>query len=399
MFTKRIMIISVLLIVAIGALSCVSAGDVNTTDQRAADDGIEVTQNNELSTNDNVITDPTEKTVAEPLGNATLTPTNLEGGYKTGIATVKVTDLNNNPLANQKIILTVVSEINSTTSSKTDANGIATFNFKDLRYRLNEGTSSNIIVSTYDLTVGKYPIKFDLNSENYTAKTVSDTLIVKKTYANIGVNSLNVPYGSNETFTVTLTDSATGVPIGNEYLRIRLVNVADDAFLYLTDPQGKVQIKVNQFSPGNYQFNVAVANEDNIQAYSKTANVVINEPIKKLTVVGTTKKFKNSGQIILKVKDKSTGKFISGIKLKIKVFTGKKYKTFNLVTKKSKKISNAIGVLLKTNKFSVGTHKVTVKITSPNYTGSGTFKLTIPKTAQKYKKFTYVVSNGKGKYV
>lgn len=399
MFTKRIMIISVLLIVAIGALSCVSAGDVNATDQLAADDGIEVTQNNELSTNDNVITDPTEKTVAEPLGNATLTPTNLEGGYKTGIATVKVTDLNNNPLANQKIILTVVSEINSTTSSKTDANGIATFNFKDLRYRLNEGTSSNIIVSTYDLTVGKYPIKFDLNSENYTAKTVSDTLIVKKTYANIGVNSLNVPYGSNETFTVTLTDSATGVPIGNEYLRIRLVNVADDAFLYLTDPQGKVQIKVNQFSPGNYQFNVAVANEDNIQAYSKTANVVINEPIKKLTVVGTTKKFKNSGQIILKVKDKSTGKFISGIKLKIKVFTGKKYKTFNLVTKKSKKISNAIGVLLKTNKFSVGTHKVTVKITSPNYTGSGTFKLTIPKTAQKYKKFTYVVSNGKGKYV
>ena len=333
------------------------------------------------------------------MGNATLTPTNLEGGYKTGIATVKVTDLNNNPLANQKIILTVVSEINSTTSSKTDANGIATFNIKDLRYRLNEGTSSNIIVSTYDLTVGKYPIKFDLNSENYTAKTVSDTLIVKKTYANIGVNSLNVPYGSNETFTVTLTDSATGVPIGNEYLRIRLVNVADDAFLYLTDPQGKVQIKVNQFSPGNYQFNVAVANEDNIQAYSKTANVVINEPIKKLTVVGTTKKFKNSGQIILKVKDKSTGKFISGIKLKIKVFTGKKYKTFNLVTKKSKKISNAIGVLLKTNKFSVGTHKVTVKITSPNYTGSGTFKLTIPKTAKKYKKFTYVVSNGKGKYV
>ena len=399
MFTKRIMIISVLLIVAIGALSCVSAWDVNATDQLAADDGIEVTQNNELSTNDNVITNPTEKTVAGPLGNATLTPTNLEGGYKTGIATVKVTDLNNNPLANQKIILTVVSEINSTTSSKTDANGIATFNFKDLRYRLNEGTSSNIIVSTYDLTVGKYPIKFDLNSENYTAKTVSDTLIVKKTYANIGVNSLNVPYGSNETFTVTFTDSATGVPIGNEYLRIRLVNVADDAFLYLTDPQGKVQIKVNQFSPGNYQFNVAVANEDNIQAYSKTANVVINEPIKKLTVVGTTKKFKNSGQIILKVKDKSTGKFISGIKLKIKVFTGKKYKTFNLVTKKSKKISNAIGVLLKTNKFSVGTHKVTVKITSPNYTGSGTFKLTIPKTAQKYKKFTYVVSNGKGKYV
>jgi hypothetical protein len=395
MFTKRIMIISVLLIVAIGALSCVSAGDVNATDQLAADDGIEVTQNNELSTNDNVITDPTEKTVAGPLGNATLTPTNLEGGYKTGIATVKVTDLNNNPLAGQNVKLKIVGTISYSASNKSDENGIATFNFKDLKYY--ENIDGNL--TPYDLTVGKYPIKLDLNSNNYTAKTVSDTLTVKKTYANIDVNSLNVQYGSNETFTISLSDSATGRPIAQEYLRIRLVNVAEDYFLYLTDAQGKVQIKVDRFSPGKYQFNVAVANEDNIQAYSKTANVVINEPIKKLTVVGTTKKFKNSGQIILKVKDKSTGKFISGIKLKIKVFTGKKYKTFNLVTKKSKKISNAIGVLLKTNKFSVGTHKVTVKITSPNYTGSGTFKLTIPKTAQKYKKFTYVVSNGKGKYV
>jgi hypothetical protein len=101
----------------------------------------------------------------------------------------------------------------------------------------------------------------------------------------------------------------------------------------------------------------------------------------------------------LKVKDKSTGKYVSGIKMQVKVFTGKKYKTFNLVTKKSKLINNAVGVLLKTNKFSTGTHKVTVKITSPNYKGSGTFKIVIPKTAQKYKKVTYIVSNGKGKYV
>ena len=89
---------------------------------------------------------------------------------------------------------------------------------------------------------------------------------------------------------------------------------------------------------------------------------------------------------------------VSGIKLQIKVFTGKKYKTFNLVTKKSKDIGD-IGVLLETNAFSAGKHKVTVKITSPNYTGSDKGYLVIPKSAKKYDKFTYVISNGKGKFV
>lgn len=402
MINRKMMFISILFIVAVCAVSHVSAEDMNGTQQLTVEDNVEVTQTDDVSAIDNDDTlkmESSEDIVKGSDVNAKITPINLEGGYKTGNATVKLTDLNNNPLPNQKVKITVSGKVSWTTDRKTDTNGIATFNFSDLRYAESVVKDSKWNITYYDLTVGKWAVKFDLKDSSYGVNTVTDTLTVKKAYANINLKSLNVDFGSNEFFTMSLTDSATGMPIANEYLRVKLLNVADEYFMYLTDSEGKVQINVNQFSPGTYLFSVSAANEDNIQASQKSANVIIKEIPKKLSIVSSSKKFKNSGQLILKVKDKTTGKYVSGVKLKIKIFTGKKYKTFNLVTKKSKKISNAIGVLLKTNKFSVGSHKVTVKITTAKYKGSATLKLVIPKTAKKYKKFTYVVSNGKAKYV
>ena len=400
MFRKRIMFILLLFIMAIGAVSIVSAADADAPQDLAIDDNIEITKGNDISASDidALKADMADESVEASEPNAKITPINLEVGYRTGGATVKLTDLNDVPLANENITLTVISKVSKSHNAKTDSNGIATF--KDLVYYdyVDNGNNSYYL-NMHDLTVGLWPIKLNVQSPNVIADTVSANLTVKKATANINVNDLTSYYGDNKTFEITLINSATGMPLAYEYLRVKLLNVADEAFLYLTDSQGQIKINVSQFAPGTYRFTIAVANEDNIQPASKSANVVIKELPKKLSIIGTSKKFKNSGQIILKVKDKSTGKYVSGVKLKIKVFTGKKYKTFNLVTKKSKKINNAIAVLLKTNKFSVGTHKVTVKITSAAYKGSATFKLVIPKTAKNYKKFTYVVSNGKAKYV
>lgn len=84
--------------------------------------------------------------------------------------------------------------------------------------------------------------------------------------------------------------------------------------------------------------------------------------------------------------------------MQVKIYTGKKYKTINVVTKKSKILGDVL-VLIETNKFSAGKHKVTAKITSPNYYGSDKGYIVIPKSAKKFKPFTYVISNGKGKFI
>ena len=492
MINKRIMFILILLIVAIGALSHVSAVDVNGTQQVAMDDNVEVTQSNDLysSGNDAALEiDPSKESIPATQPNATITPINLEGGYKAGVATVKLTDSNNNPLSDEDIKLFVVDKVSWSTSKKTDGNGIASFEFKDLRHaELVDGG-----LSQYDLTVGNWPVRFELIGGDYIANAVKDNMKVLKTTANININDMTADFGEDKDFEMTLTDSVTGKPIKGEVFKIQITSDSQTmTYNQVSDENGQSKISVIQLIPGTYPVRVGLEDSSNIAASQKSARITINkipvkletskltttynsgenftvrvvkdnmafagvklklkvytgsgteilypvtnengtvflsslglskgthkvivsnadsmfsaDPVtssivinpKKLTIVGACKKLKNAGQITLKVKDKSTGKYVSGVKMQVKVFTGKKYKTFNLVTKKSKLINNAVGVLLKTNKFSTGTHKVTVKITSPNYKGSGTFKIVIPKTAQKYKKVTYIVSNGKGKYV
>ena len=491
MINKRIMFILILLIVAIGAVSHVSAEDVNGTQQLAIDD-IEVTQSNDIysSEGDAALEIDSSKEITQATQpDATITPINLEGKYKAGVATVKLTDSNNQPLANEKIQLKVVDTISWSTSKMTDGNGIASFEFNDLHHvELVDGE-----ITPYDLTVGYWPVKFELVGGDHIADTVNANLKVLKTTTNINVNDLTSDFGEDKYFEMTLTDSDTGKPIKGEVFKIQITSDSQTmTYNLVSDENGQNKIGVSQLIPGTYPVRVGLEDSSNIAASQKSARITINKiPVtlktnkltttynsgknltvsvvngnvsfagvklklkvytgstaqtlyattnengtvflsslglskgthnviisnadslfsadsvtssivinpKKLNIVGASKKLKNGGQLTLKVKNKSTGKYVSGVKLQVKVFTGKKYKAFNLVTKKSKLISNAIGALLKTNKFSTGTHKVTVKITSPNYKGSGTFKLVIPKSAQKYKKVTYIVSNGKGKYV
>ena len=452
------MFILILLIVAIGAVSHVSAEDVNGTQQLAIDD-IEVTQSNDIysSEGDAALEIDSSKEITQATQpDATITPINLEGKYKAGVATVKLTDSNNQPLANEKIQLKVVDTISWSTSKMTDGNGIASFEFNDLHHvELVDGE-----ITPYDLTVGYWPVKFELVGGDHIADTVNANLKVLKTTTNINVNDLTSDFGEDKYFEMTLTDSDTGKPIKGEVFKIQITSDSQTmTYNLVSDENGQNKIGVSQLIPGTYPVRVGLEDSSNIAASQKSARITINKiPVtlktnkltttynsgknltvsvvngnvsfagvklklkvytgstaqtlyattnengivinpKKLNIVGASKKLKNGGQLTLKVKNKSTGKYVSGVKLQVKVFTGKKYKAFNLVTKKSKLISNAIGALLKTNKFSTGTHKVTVKITSPNYKGSGTFKLVIPKSAQNYKKFTYIVSNGKGKYV
>lgn len=74
-----------------------------------------------------------------------------------------------------------------------------------------------------------------------------------------------------------------------------------------------------------------------------------------------------------KVTIKKNGKAVKNLKLKLKVYTGKKTKTYTVKT-------NSKGVAsFKTNKLRVGTHKVVISSTNKNYKVSKTSKIIIKK--------------------
>ena len=89
------------------------------------------------------------------------------------------------------------------------------------------------------------------------------------------------------------------------------------------------------------------------------------------------------------VSNKNTNKGINGVKIKVLIYTGKKYKTYTLTTKKlkgkKKSYNGAIGFA--TNSFSAGKHKVVFMPENIKYKGTITTSITIQKSATKGIKF------------
>jgi DNA-binding Xre family transcriptional regulator len=73
------------------------------------------------------------------------------------------------------------------------------------------------------------------------------------------------------------------------------------------------------------------------------------------------------------LKNKATKKIISNVKVKIKVYSGKKYKTYTVKTNK-KGIAK-----INTNKLKTGKHKVVISSKNSNYLISAKSMITIQK--------------------
>lgn len=494
MINKRYFFVLILIIVAVGAISSVSAEDINSADgviaQNIATDDIETIDGGlsaQLADEDTLNVDENTKELKDSQENAKIIPDNLLVSSKSSTVTVKLTDLENNPIANKTIKLRLLNELGEadiTYSQKTDENGIAYYNSANFMYK--EGTAYKT------LTSGTWNIKLESGDSDVIAKTVNEKLYVGAD-ATLSITNLTDYYGSKNIVTISLVNSQNGKGIKGAILRAYIPYTTEEYYYVSTDENGRSTISVDKLLPGTYEVFVTPNETDYIKSNMAYGKVIIkqlpitlkaskltttynsgknfqikvfdnkNNPVKnlklklkvytgsnfvtkyvttndngianyktsglskgthkivimstdsaysaksisssivinakKLYIAGESNKYKECGQLILGAYDKSTKKLISGVKLQIKIFTGKKSKTFNLVTKYSKDIGD-VGVLLETNAFSVGKHKVTVKIISPTgYKGSDSGELIIPKSSKNYSKFTYVITNGKGKYV
>jgi hypothetical protein len=109
--------------------------------------------------------------------------------------------------------------------------------------------------------------------------------------------------------------------------------------------------------PGTY--NVVIIDKDsNMVAKQATSKMVIKKAPAKFSAPKVTAKKKANKYFKVKVINKKTKKIIPGVKVKVKVYTGKKSKTYTIKT-------NSKGIAkLSTKSLKVGNHKVV--ITSAN---------------------------------
>ena len=104
-----------------------------------------------------------------------------------------------------------------------------------------------------------------------------------------------------------------------------------------------------------------IPDENHYSTY-RDINVTVNKAIAVITASSTSVVLKKATYWKIKLANSKTGKPISGMKLKLKVYTGKKYKTYTVKT-------NSKGIAtFKTSSLAKGKHKMIVTGSHAGYT-------------------------------
>ena len=258
--------------------------------------------------------------------------------YNTGAtATIKVTK-DGKPVSGMYLLVRLY-----TTSTK----------YNDYLFQTNDKGQVSFSAS---LTVGKHKMIINSADNRYGASQVTKTITVKKASAKITAKKVTDYYKGVKYFTVKLTNTKNNKPIYDAKLNIKVFVSKNRYYNYNghTGANGEIRLSLETLKPGTYKVVVAGADSKDFTAEEVTSKIVIKKAPAKLTPKKLTAKKGAKKYFKVTVKNKKTKKVIKGVKIKIKVYTGKKAKTFTAKT-------NAKGIAkILTNKLKVGKHKVVV---------------------------------------
>jgi hypothetical protein len=244
-----------------------------------------------------------------------------------------------------------------------------------ISYLGNQIRVSNLNPGSYSLRVESIPDK----NHNTDVKYISVT--VNKMPVRIEAKSKTVALKKGS-WTVKVLDSNNN-PVSN--MQVTLKVYTGKKFITVTvktNAKGEATYSTKKLSKGTHK---VIASVDNwgYSANSVTSSIkVIKQKALKFKVKKKISKDGSSLSITVKYKNKG----INGVKLKLKVYDGKKLvKTVTLKTKTKGKYKGVAG--WGTNKLKAGNHKVVIMPASITYSGSKSLKMKIKKSAKKYPKW------------
>lgn len=225
------------------------------------------------------------------------------------------------------------------------------------------------------LAVGKHSMSISNADARYYGSSVTKTITVKKASAKLSAPKVTAYYKQGKYFTITLKNSKTNKAIYDAKVNIRVYISSNRYYNYEanTGSNGQLKFSLDSYKPGTYKVEVRGADSKDFTVKKITSKFVVKKAPTKLTPKKLTAKKGAKKYFKVTVKNKKTKKVIKGVKVKIKVYTGKKYKTYTVKT-------NSKGIAqINVKSLKVGTHKVVV--TSAN-------KYCVAKTAKSTIKIT-----------
>ena len=281
------------------------------------------------SLDSNLICSAVKKTLTLNQRKAVLTASNRTIYYNSGVSTiVKLTDKKTGkaiPNAYVLVRIYTTSKKYSDFLAKTDKNGKVQF--------------------TTPLSVGKHKIIFQTVDNNYAASKITRYITVKKAAAKFTGAKVSTYYRSGKYFQIKLTNTKNKNVIIYATVNIKVYISKNKYYNYTgtTNEKGIVKLKTS-YKPGTYKVVVSSADKGySAKAITRQIKIVRHS----IRFAPVALKVKKGKYFKVKVISKKNKKVLSGVKVKIRVYTGKKFKTYTRKTNKkgiaSLKISQKVG--------------------------------------------------------
>lgn len=242
-----------------------------------------------------------------------------------------------------------------------------------------EKTSSNIVGSDPQNTseVSSSSGNSAANNVNSDADTVSYSNSVVKIPTKVYAPAKTIKYKKNTYYKIKVLDNQNN-PVKKVVLKVKVFTGKKSKIYSLkTTSKGIAKLKTRSLALGTHKITITTNNKN--YKISKTTKIKIKKTVpktkEKLSVSApiTHVTHKLSYYYTIKVKNGYADP-VKKLKLKVKVYTGKKAKTYSIKT-------NSKGVAkLQTKKLSLGTHKVSISTTNKNYKVSKSTKIIVKRT-------------------
>ncbi|WP_405308654.1 hypothetical protein [Methanobrevibacter sp.] len=235
------------------------------------------------------------------------------------------------------------------------------------------------------LAKGSYSAKLGLVEDYLNCSSISRKIVIKKASVSIKVSKLTTTYKDGESWKIRLVDSNTKKPLFRAIITLKVFTGKKyKIYTVTTDYDGNAYFKTTKLSPGIHKVILSFSKANYNSKTVKSAVKIIKQKALKFKIEKLTRK--EGAFLGIHVKDKSTKKLLNGVKIKLFVYTGSKYKTITLKTKTINKYKGSL--IYATNKLSVGKHKVIIRPVSIRYKGFAKTTMTIKKSAKWYNAWT-----------
>ncbi len=252
----------------------------------------------------------------------------------------------------------------------------------NLNLKFSNGKTAKITtnskgLASYDVPFipGTYSVTATTSSKHIKKSTVSMKFSIGKTYIKSIANDLATTYNSGKTLNIKLVNHFTNKPMKKTKVSLVVYTGKKSKTVTLkTNANGYAKYDVSGLSIGTHKIVIKNAEKYCSHTNEKTVNAKVSKAkltIKAPTIITTSNSVKN---MKITVENKETGKAMQNVKVIVKVYTGKKYKTYSLKTNKNGKVS------ISTEGLNNSVHNIVASVKANSYMNSATAKSTITVT-------------------